>query len=312
MAEEGTPLERILKRDGMRAAFELLSEQLSGSDLTSLLLEVFQRRAERVTPAELMRRYGRDRFVAPTPIPFSAFRAVEEACLGALPESFDTVVLAPLVPLGAHSAMTTVDQNNVISTIRSTEVAADPTNGLALLAAAQRKELLAREPRSSERVRLAAFHRVARAQRFEEDGLSFAHFELLGLVTAGRDVGDLVFERESAEEHLGVMVDALVALGANVRIELTDFAEGKFAPMIDELRAQLAGDRVDVVDRPDRPSGRGYYEGFCFKAFPIFGDVTFEVGDGGLVDWTRGLVESEKERLLISGMGLDRLALARA
>ncbi|MDP9295928.1 MAG: hypothetical protein M3O88_04430 [Actinomycetota bacterium] len=68
---------------------------------------------------------------------------------------------------------------------------------------------------------------------------------------------------------------------------------------------------MEVVDRPDRPSGRGYYEGFCFKAFPTFGDVTYEVGDGGFIDWTRRLVESEKERLLISGIGLDRLALSR-
>ena len=79
--------------------------------------------------------------------------------------------------------------------------------------------------------------------------------------------------------------------------------------MIRELRTQLGSDRVEVVERADRPSGRGYYEGFCFKAFPTFQDTTFEVADGGFVDWTRKLVGSEKERSLISGIGLDRLAL---
>jgi len=34
------------------------------------------------------------------------------------------------------------------------------------------------------------------------------------------------------------------------------------------------------------------------------------VADGGHVDWTQQLVASRKERLMISGLGLDRLALA--
>jgi hypothetical protein len=33
------------------------------------------------------------------------------------------------------------------------------------------------------------------------------------------------------------------------------------------------------------------------------------VADGGLVDWTQQLVPSRKERLLISSVGVDRLAL---
>jgi hypothetical protein len=88
MAEDGTPLERILKHEGMREAFELLTEQLSGSDVTSLLLEVSRQRADKITPAELMRRHRRDRFVAPATAPFSGLRRAEEACIGALLPSF--------------------------------------------------------------------------------------------------------------------------------------------------------------------------------------------------------------------------------
>jgi hypothetical protein len=33
-----------------------------------------------------------------------------------------------------------------------------------------------------------------------------------------------------------------------------------------------------------------------------------EIGDGGFTDWTQQLVASSKERLLISGVGVDRLA----
>ena len=302
-------LERILRQPGMREAFQLFSEGTSGSDLTSFLLEVFRRRADAVTSAELMRRYRGDRFVAPAEVPFARLRAAEDACLHALPEAFEVVTLAPVAPLGTHSEIATVDQNNVVSTTRSTEVAADPTNALSLEASVRRAELLS--SRSAERWRLAAFQRVLRAQRFDGQ-MSFAHFELFGIVTAGRDVGDLTFERESAEEHLRIIVGALLSLGAsNVRLELSDFDDGRFASVIDAVRVDLESDSVEVVERPERPSGRGYYEGFCFKAFPTLGGDTFEVADGGFVDWTRKLVGSEKERVLISGVGLDRLALAR-
>ena len=39
-----------------------------------------------------------------------------------------------------------------------------------------------------------------------------------------------------------------------------------------------------------------------------FGDDRFDVTDGGFVDWTQRLVGSGNERLMISGIGLDRLA----
>jgi hypothetical protein len=221
-------LERILKDARLRESFELLSQGLPGSDLTSLLLEVFRTRSSDVTASQLLRRYRTDRFVSPAPVPFGGLRAAEEACLRALPAGFEVATLAPVVPLGTQSTIATVDQNNVLSTVRSTEVAADPTNALALEAAVRRAEVLA--SRSQERVRLAAFQRVLRAQRFVEE-MAFAHFELFGVVTAGRDVGSGIFERESAEEHLHIMMDALLSLGAsNVRIELSDFADGRFTP----------------------------------------------------------------------------------
>jgi hypothetical protein len=40
----------------------------------------------------------------------------------------------------------------------------------------------------------------------------------------------------------------------------------------------------------------------------VAGDETVEVGDGGIVDWTQRLVGSRKERLMTSGLGIERLA----
>src|SRR5262252_9152742 len=115
----GQALRRVVDEVGGPAFVELLADELAGADLTTLLLEVFRRRAARVRPAEVLRRYRTDRFAAPAAID-----------LAALPSGFESVVLAPVVPLGTHAAAGDVDPRNVIATIRGTEVAADPTNGL--------------------------------------------------------------------------------------------------------------------------------------------------------------------------------------
>ena len=180
-----SPVERIVEKLGMPQLVDALAARLSGADLTSLLLEVARRRAAAATPAELMQRYATDRFVTAPTVSFSALRRVEDALLAACAH-YDVVALAPLVPLGTHSAIATVDQNKVLTTIRNNEVAADPTNALALEAATRRSAALRADPKSTEVVRLGASQRVVRAQRFSGTG-HFAHFQLFGLVSAGRD-----------------------------------------------------------------------------------------------------------------------------
>ncbi|MER7582579.1 hypothetical protein [Kitasatospora sp. NPDC097691] len=162
---------------------ELLADELTGTDLTTLLLEVFRRRADRLTPAEVMRRYRTDRFVTPAPTRFEHVRRAEDFLLSALPDDFQMLTLAPLVPLAAHTAVATVDPRKVVATIRGSEVAADPTNALALEAAQRWSQALAADPRSAVPVRIAASQRVVRAQHFDAPGM-LAHFQLFALVTS--------------------------------------------------------------------------------------------------------------------------------
>jgi hypothetical protein len=302
-------LRRVLREAGDPALVDKLAA-LPGSDLTTVLLEVQRRRADRVSAPEVLRTYGRDRFVGPAAVGFGAQRRAEDAMLAALPGGFEVLTLAPVLPLGAHSAVAAVDPRNVIATVRGSEVAADPTNGLALEAAARRRRALAAGPRSAGLVRLAATQRVARAQQVSGP-VSFAHFQLLGAVTAGRDTGGHAFEQDSVAEHLGFAAAGLRRLGASrIRLELTCLD-----PALSGITAAVAGalagpEGVEVADAPERRSGRGYYTGLCFKVQAAFGGPELEVGDGGFTDWTARLLGSRKERLLISGYGIDRIALA--
>jgi hypothetical protein len=161
---------------------------------------------------------------------------------------FETLVLAPLAPLGAHRALAPVDQNKVVTTVRGNEVAADPTNALVLDAALRRRALRREDPRSSETVRLAAIQRVVRAQVMTGPGVQ-PHFQLLGLVSAGRDTGRHAFERRSATEHVTSHVETCLRAGADaVTVAVTDLSGGGMRDMEDELRsAFVSRPEVDVV-----------------------------------------------------------------
>jgi hypothetical protein len=287
-----TPLARVLRQAGGTEIPDRLA-RLSGADLTTLLLRVLRLRTARLTAADVFRRHRDDRFVAPADVPFELLRRTEDRLISVLPKDFRLVTLAPVVPLGTHSVVGSVNQDKVLATIRGTEVAADPTNGLALLAAQLRQHA-----RTTEDIRLATVQRVVRAQLFTAPGRS-AHFGLLGMVTAGRDTGDLTFERRHAVEHLRYLV---AALPAPVRLRLTAW-QPRYAAVIEAVRAALPD--VDIVDHPTREAGRAYYTGFAFTA--ALADGT-DIADGGFVDWTQRLLGNRKERLCTSGIGIDMLA----
>src|SRR5215469_6230189 len=111
---------------------------LSGSDFATLMLDVARRRAGAETPATVLRRYRRDRFVRPGGVPWQLLRRAEDLLAANLPAECELLTLAPLVPLGTHSALGPVSQDKVVTAMRACEVAADPTNALALEAADRR------------------------------------------------------------------------------------------------------------------------------------------------------------------------------
>ncbi|MEV7021786.1 hypothetical protein [Kitasatospora sp. NPDC093558] len=170
----GPALRRVLAEAGGPELLDLLANGLSGTDLTTLLMEVFRRRADRLTPAEAMRHYRTDRFVTPAPTGFAQLRRAEDVLLSAPPDDFEMLTLAPLVA---------------------------------------------------------------------------------------------------------------------------------------RTRTELAGTPgIDITDDPNRATGRGYYTDLCYKIYATIHGRHVEIADGGFVDWTQRLTGSRKERLLISGYGVDRLA----
>lgn len=117
-------------------------------------------------------------------------------------------------------------------------------------------------------MRLCSSHRVLRAQQFEPP--FGQHFRLLALCSAGRAGG----EEDLLEEHLSFYERFLAHVGAG--------------PV--------------AIDRAPRKAS--YYHG------PTFGVsiAGTEVVEGGCVAWTQALLGDRKERLVVSGIGIELLA----
>lgn len=300
-------VERIRAEHG-HSVIELLEAGLSGADLTSLLLHVAEQRASALSASDVLAQRERDRFVQPALVDGRHMMRTELRALDSIAELFDVLTLSPLCPLGTHSVVAGVHQNRVITTARSTEVAADPTNGLALEAALRRRDLMRASPRSAELVRLACVQRVTRAQHFSGP-MSYAHFSLLAMVIAGRDIGSSTFERTALVALASQMATVVRVAGADATsVTFTDF-DGRHAELLRDVAGTLAGNGIDVLSDHERAAGHGYYPSVCFKVHARFGESMIEVGDGGLVPWTQRLLGNSKERLLIGGIGLDRLAI---
>ena len=309
-------IERIKRESGVPELFDVLAERLDPTDLQSLLLEVYRRRALAVKPGQLLERYERDRFVRPSNLAPPLIADFDRLAWSLLPEHYNAIELSPLCPLGTNAAIATVDQNNVVTTIRNTEVVADATNVLALECASRRHSLLRADPRSRERVRLCASHRAVRGQAYQDPNM-FAHFRLLGLCAAGRDEGSFQFETTSLVEHIAFYLRLLreVALlgyhADRLRVAVTDLEQGRREQILKEqvLEPLMAGHPGILCDfDPGRQSGRGYYVSACFHVYATNPAGTeFELIDGGFTTWTQQILSNRKERLLISGLGTERL-----
>jgi hypothetical protein len=306
-------IERIEREAGISGLASIIAEKLSPTDLQSLLLEVYRIRSSHIQSSTVLSDFETNRLVRPSAIsPISLLRW-EQIAFSNLPNEFKPVALSPVCPFGTSSAVASVDQNWVVTTARNAEVVSDSTNVLALECAIRRRKLLHSIPKSSEPVHLAASHRLLRAERYENPE-SVAHFSSFALCSAGRDQGNLKFELAALRLHIHFYLTALQAfLGTSVQLHLsiTDFGSDAHVDLIETqilsvIRSEF--ERVDCGFDEHRTKGRGYYSDLCFH---IHATATsgqqLELIDGGSVNWTQKFLSNNKERLIISGIGSERL-----
>jgi hypothetical protein len=322
---------------GVPDLLERLAARASPSDLQALLLELARLRAASRKPADLLAQHARDRTVAAGRADARALGRVVVAAFDAVP-GYEAVELAPVEPVGSNSVLAGIDQNNVLATVRATEVVADPTVAFALHAAQRRRD-------GGEVVRMCAAHRVLRQQAFEPPALQ--HFMLFAIVTGARSRSDHRSEVEAMAEHVGAhlaIVAAARELGASVErttVRISDSAVHAAAvasgaavtPDVSSPRdalppglARRLGRRLRRLEAATealtpiaaafnsrllvdltRTDGVGYYDGLQLRIDATLSEEEVELADGGSVDWAARLLSDRRETLFTSGLGLERL-----
>src|SRR2546427_7343940 len=307
-------IERIERDAGVPNLTDVLVDRLAPTDLQSLLLEVYGRRAKKRDPKELIKDHISNRFARPSTASPTRLLEWDHIAFSGLPKVFQSVELSPVCPLGTGSVLSPISQDWTVSTIRNTEVVAESTNVLAIECAVRRLEQRNISSGKAAAIHLAASHRLLRGQKFGVGPGTRQHFRLFSLCSSGRDPGNLQFETETVRLHIGFFLKAFKKfLGSKIplRVTISDFSSeaprlAVRSEVVDKLQTSHNGMRIGFDQ--ERKQGRGYYGELCFKIFATSSTGREqELADGGDVDWTQKLLNNAKERLVISGCGSERL-----
>ncbi|MEM9675370.1 MAG: hypothetical protein ACFB15_01870 [Cyclobacteriaceae bacterium] len=298
-------LKKIDKKLAQIPSISAITDYLTGSELNSFLLEIFQARTKKITHTELLRQFDENRFVQPATVDTIQIKKLELKGLELAEEAgFSVVTLSPLVPLGSCSVVGKVDQNNVVSATRGTEIVSDATNVLALKIAAETKK----RGKGLNLLQYATVHRHVRGQAFDNPAFS-AHFSVFCLATGGLDTGDFAFESEQLVDHLEWHYQLLSEYFSDEQLLIKIFLKNRDSRFKSRL-AEKFGEEINngKVECIEEENPNDYYQQVQFKIYLRKQDQLIDMADGGLVDWTQKLLSNRKQRLFISGTGLELVA----
>jgi len=301
--------DRILSQLGGEELLERI-RSMPKPDLNSFLLALYRTRADGVTPGDVVKAFQSNRFSTPSEIDPATYHAFEAELLAlAQGHGVKAVLLSPAAPFASCSAFGCVDQNNVVSAARGTEILADPTNMLAVIIAGDLKE---KKADNTIPLHYCTTARVLRAQVFPSRKGYYTHFGIFCMVSSGKDSGSYACEKSLLAKQLTYYKDLLVQkYSARLSVVIrksrgyTD-SNGFFERMADMIIHELPGVPVSLDSEYE---DNNYYRGVHYKIYMEKDEERVEIGDGGFVDWIQRMTGNKKERCLISGVGMDRLLI---
>lgn len=300
----------ILKRISSDLNIEDVVEKLSYlpmSDLNTLLLEVFKRKGDLIDSACLYKNFKSNRFSLPSKINCLDYHKTEVKLFEIAKKlKISPILLSPVVPFGTGNISKCVSQNNILTTLRNTEVLSDPTNMLCLIIA----DKINRVENDNFIYNLCTSSRCLRTQKYHNQDFS-SHFGVFMIVSTGKDGGSYLCEKELLKFHIDFYIEFLQkVLHKNICIELSKRkgykdSEGFFSRINDFLNDLYPN--IDIMNSIDLDNN--YYKGINFKIYILEGSQRREVVGGGFVDWVTKLTTNNKIRCLTSGISIDSVAL---
>jgi hypothetical protein len=119
-------IRRIEREAGVPELSEILAERIKPTDLQSLLLDVYRKRAKHRNLSAVLSDHASNSFTRPSRCEPSRLLEWDRIAFSHLPHGFHAIELSPASPLGSVSRLASISQDWVLTTIRNIEVAADP------------------------------------------------------------------------------------------------------------------------------------------------------------------------------------------
>ena len=284
--------------------------ELPNSDFNSLMLKIFQSRASKLMPVDMVKAFQANRFSVPSELNPVAYHDLETEFLSSAQEfGIKPVLLSPSAPFASSSVFGCVNQNNVVSAVRGTEILSDPTNMLSIIIADKLKN---KKADNTMPIHYCATARVVRAQSFPNTDRHFTHFGIFCIVSSGKDSGSYGCESAMLQKQLSFFkkllldkYDANLSIVLRKRLGYSD-ADGFFNRMAELVKDEFPGVPLSLDTNYEN---NNYYKGINYGINMDKDGNQIEIGDGGFVDWMQSMTSNKKERCLISGIGLDRLLL---
>ena len=299
-------LRRIEHKLSVPSLADKLANDLSASDLNSLLTEVFAKRAENISPVELLKLYSQNGYAKPAACDAVQYRRLEADMLAAAEKyGITSVILSPASLFGCCSAFGAVSQNKIISSTRNLEILSDATNMLALHIASGIKDGSLSHANSP--IHLCATHRHIRYQPQFRPGM-LPHFGIFSMVSAGKsgdsytfETGALLFQLKFYQDYWLQRHGSALSITFNRRKGYKD-PDGFFSRAIKSVI-----DNIDIeISIDEQENETAYYKGLQATINALINGEIIEIGDMGFTDWTQKLLNNKSERLLVSAMALDR------
>lgn len=190
---------------------EQMFNDLDNNTIHQLLLELSVQKSKQIDSNQILKKYMENyEYFGNSSVPLKSIVNFTKMFISSLPKKYDTIELSKIMPLGTNTSITNLSQKTILSTIKNSEVCADPTTAITFEACKRRKEILLSKKDINKEINLATETKVLRMQKFDKSKGYLQHFDLFAIISAGRKIHNKWFELEKICEHIDIWLKLLL------------------------------------------------------------------------------------------------------
>lgn len=161
------------------------------NEFNSTMLDIVDRRVSNIKPNNILKNYTeKHTYFEPSKTDPRVYNEISDIFFNSVDNDFECIELSPINPIGLNSVLTETNQNNILSTLRNSEVVSDSSIAMALECAYRiRKEKISMH-------NLASSTRLLRMQSYNSGKKNHwsQHFRACSLTSSFRNIENNMYD----------------------------------------------------------------------------------------------------------------------